>query len=158
MQEGRSQGYLLSGKVRRLFGISEPIVKSQTGKALQIFFFFWCLCTKIHLIWYISGQILKSGVYIKELTRKQMIQKWKKLIGSIILFGVYKPNMKMFFTVMEERWLSFNKILSHQKLQRYNFAEFWAEEWLDLNYVFKGWLQPPCWEYTAGKHAGRETW
>ena len=43
----------------------------------------------------------------------------KALIGFIILFGIYKPNMKMFFAVMEQRWPSFNKILSHQKLQMY---------------------------------------
>lgn len=51
----------------------------------------------------------------KEITDTEM----KTLIGFIILFGIYKPNMKMFFAVMEQRWPSFSKILSHQKLQMY---------------------------------------
>ena len=51
----------------------------------------------------------------------------KKSIGFIIPFEIKKQyeNIFFFFLLLGSwRWLSFNTILSHQKLQRYSFEEF----------------------------------
>lgn len=52
----------------------------------------------------------------------------KKLIKFIILFGVYKPKIKIFFAIVYQRWPSFNKVLRHQKFQKYCILNMYVQE------------------------------